>query len=157
MNTLESVRWSKMMFKSIWCSIKPLLNSNVIFLLTKWIFGITKPKRIMATENTQITYLRFFQLSTLIKRERHPLSWVFARGCSNFDLKLMAANTWRRVIPDKTWKHVLSYKHMKIDFTRCSDWKLLKMNGCRTETVIIWPYVDKAKMRLRGGSLFEKL
>ena len=41
--------------------------------------------------------------------------------------------------------------------TGCSDWKLLKVNMCRTEIMHFWAYVVKTKMCLRGGSLFERL
>ena len=41
--------------------------------------------------------------------------------------------------------------------TGCSDWKSPKVNGCRTETVNLWPNIGKAKMSLRGGNIFEKL
>ena len=38
--------------------------------------------------------------------------------------------------------------------TGCSDWKLSKVNGRRTETVHFWPYVGKANMSFRGGRFF---
>ena len=42
-----------------------------------------------------------------------------------------------------------------ITTTLCSNWTLSKVNGCGTKTVHIWPYVDKAKMCLRGSSFFQ--
>ena len=41
--------------------------------------------------------------------------------------------------------------------TGCFIWKIEISNGCNFVTVHIWPYVGKAKMRLRGGRFFEKL
>ena len=48
------------------------------------------------------------------------------------------------------------YYYTKIlENTECSDWKLSKVNGCRTETMYFWPYVGKAKMISRGGRSFQ--
>ena len=41
------------------------------------------------------------------------------------------------------------------DLSECSIWWLWIISGCCTETVHIWPYVDKAKMCLRGGRSFR--
>ena len=39
--------------------------------------------------------------------------------------------------------------------TGCFIWKITKVKGCSLETVHIWPYVGKAKMRLRDSRLFQ--
>ena len=40
-------------------------------------------------------------------------------------------------------------------YTGCSVWKITKVKGCSSETENFWPYVVKAKMCLRGCSLFD--
>ena len=47
------------------------------------------------------------------------------------------------------------YYTKKLENTECSDWKLSKVNGCRTETMYFWPYVGKAKMILKGSRCFQ--
>ena len=61
-----------------------------------------------------------------------------------------------RILQSKIAKLVYQYWKKLID-TGCSNWKLSKVNGCKTETVHIWLYVGKAKMRLRGSSSLAKL
>ena len=39
--------------------------------------------------------------------------------------------------------------------TECSEWKLSKVNGCRTGAVHHCPYVGKAKMNLSGSGFFQ--
>ena len=39
--------------------------------------------------------------------------------------------------------------------TGCSDWKLSKVNGCKTEMVHSSPYIGKAKMCLISGRHFQ--
>ena len=58
---------------------------------------------------------------------------------------------------DKTDEYAFPKQELYILTTGHSDWKITKVNRCSSETVHIWPYVGNAKMRLRGGSLFEKL
>ena len=55
---------------------------------------------------------------------------------------------------DKYYCGSLEKMFLQID-TGCSNWTLSKVNGCGTKTVHIWPYVDKAKMCLRGSSFFQ--
>ena len=46
---------------------------------------------------------------------------------------------------------------VKMGDTGCSNRKLSKVNGRRTETVNLRSNVGKSKMCLRGGIIFEKL
>ena len=65
--------------------------------------------------------------------------------------------THQQISPDYCMPKGKNCRVPKIDPTGCLDWKLSKVNGCRSETGHIWPYVGKAKMLLRCCSLFEKI
>ena len=69
-------------------------------------------------------------------------NWLSNMHQMNEVLKHLRTSYFKSFKKDK----VIEYKLKK-----SSDWKLSKVNGCRTEMVHFWPHVGKSKMDLRGG------
>ena len=119
----------------------------------------------MSKDFCQWVYLLSLPLSkiTNIKKgwdfflEQHMkdfIKYIWRRNCNMFHLRSKEIQSTQLYWTVSEKESVSATTDQIQNKYRMTQIKFLISNGCNSETNHLWPYVGKAKMRLRGGSFF---